>query len=151
MMNHSIYAAIHHEKTQLLQYEGAVWNQLDSANMLTSTDVQKSMEAIFNRLLMFNTNTEELMHTYFKKGKGKPVVNKGLHEVKYTKSRCFKAINSFRNANIKYLREKFLMFCQRLVPSRVALETVKGIVSESFTLKNVENSLYFLNAYANAA
>ena len=151
MMNHSIYAAIHHEKTQLLQYEGAVWNQLDSANMLTSTDVQKSMEAIFDRLLMFNANTEELMHTYFKRDKGKLVVNEELYGVKYTKSRCRKTINSFRNANIKYLREKFLMFCQRLVPSSVALETVKGIVSESFTLKNVENSLYFLNAYANAA
>ena len=105
MMNHSIYAAIHHEKTQLLQYEGAVWNQLDSANMLTSTDVQKSMEAIFDRLLMFNANTEELMHTYFKRDKGKLVVNEELYGVKYTKSRCRKTINSFRNANIKYLRK----------------------------------------------
>ena len=150
MNNHSILAAIHHEKTQLLQYEGAVWDKLDNSNMLTSTDVQKSMEAIFSRLIMFNTTVEELLHRYFRGNNRETVAGRNAYGVKHAKYRCHKVINSFRNTNTKYLREKFLKLCKRLVPSNVAIETVKEIVSESFTLKNVENSLYFLNSFANA-
>lgn len=150
MMSHSILAAIHHEKTQLLQYEGAVWNKLGQSDMLTSMDVRKSMEAIFNRLISFNTSVEELVRQYYKGGKSEQVINQKHPCFSFSKSRCHKILNSFRKANTRYLKEKFLMFCKRLVPSNIAIETVKGIVSKAFTLKNVENSLYFLDAYVNA-